>query len=83
MKELGSLASQYRETLLTRPWITQKIAPLKISFLVPAWVMIICGEYLEPLVIKSRTAELGVYDKLNFIVFFSHEKKSSQILARK
>ena len=57
--------------------------------------MVICWAYLEPLVI-TRTAKLRVSairlpflwldvvtflcNNLNFIVFFSHEKKISQIL---
>ena len=66
--------------------------------MVPVWVMIICWAYLGPLVItqtnkllvsaiKLLFLVLDVFtflcDKLNFIVFFSHGKKISQILARK
>jgi len=66
--------------------------------MVPAWVMIICWAYHELLVI-TRTVVSAIKlpfmwldaftflcNKLNFIVFFSHEKKISQIsesLARK
>ena len=62
--------------------------------MVPAGVMIICWAYLE-LVVMTRTDKLWlvhklpflwldvltfVCNKLNFNVFFSHEKKISQIL---
>jgi len=42
---------------LTRPRRTRKLAELKQSFMVPAWVMIICWAYLELLVI-TRTDKL-------------------------
>ena len=58
--------------------------------MVPAWIMIICWEYLKLLVITAVSVIrlpflwLDVFtflcNKVNFIVFFSHEKKISQIL---
>jgi len=62
--------------------------------MVPAWVMIVCWAYLEHLVITElKTAVSAIKlpfmwldvstflrNKLNFIVFFSREKKISQIL---
>ena len=78
-----------------RPRIPRKIAYLKPSFMVPAWVMIIYWAYLELLVI-TRTDKLQLVPsnclfcgwmclhsrvtRLNLIVFFSHEKKSLQML---
>jgi len=47
----------YSETRLTQPRITRKLAYLKPSFMVLAWVIIICWAYLELLVI-TRTDKL-------------------------
>ena len=50
---------EYNEALLTRPRRTGKLAYLKPSFMVSAWVMIVCWAYLEPLA-KTRTDKLLV-----------------------
>ena len=44
----------YSETRLTRPRMTRKLAYLKPSYMVLAWVMKFCWAYLKPLVI-TRT----------------------------
>jgi len=56
----GTLLANYSETQLTRPRITRKLAELKPSFMVPAWVMIIIigWAYLKSLVV-TRTDDYG------------------------
>jgi len=47
----------YSETRLTRPRINRKLAQFEPSFMVPAWVTIVCWAYLELLFI-TRTDKL-------------------------